>query len=155
MGTVQATFTGEKWGAVTVTGSHRKLHHRKWQTTFYWKDFPIQYYLGTHNIQSSVTPQRIWFLQADDNLSTNTLDFNQYTINSGEPYRHVKITNEIHKLITIHQLDIILNIFISWYDHWKTDVHSETFQNLYPPFYIFITHISINNRGRHIRFPFV
>jgi hypothetical protein len=154
MGTVQATFTGEKWGAVTVTGSHRKLHHRKWQTTFYWKDFPIQYYLGTHNIQSSVTPQRIWFLQADDNLSTNTLDFNQYTINSGEPYRHVKITNEIHKLITIHQLDIILNIFISWYDHWKTDVHSETFQNLYPPFYIFITH-NKNNRGRHIGFPYV
>ena len=25
---------------------------------------------------------------------------------------------------------IILNIFISWYDHCKTDVHSETFQNL-------------------------
>ena len=55
------------------------------QTKFYWKDFPIQYYLGTHNIQTSVTPQRIWFLQADDNSSTNTLDVNQYTINSGEP----------------------------------------------------------------------
>jgi hypothetical protein len=46
---------------------------------------PIQYYLGTHNMQTLVTPQRIWFLQADDNSSTNMLDFNQYTINSGEP----------------------------------------------------------------------
>jgi hypothetical protein len=36
-------------------------------------------------MQTLVTPQRIWFLQADDNSSTNTLDFNQYTINSGEP----------------------------------------------------------------------
>ena len=52
-------------------------------------------YLNKHRIEkkfqsnntlahTTYTPQR--FLQADINSSTNTLDFNQYTINSGEPY---------------------------------------------------------------------
>ena len=41
---------------------------------------------------------------------------------------------------------------------YMTETGSETFQNLSPPpapFYIFITHISINNVTHYIGFPFV